>query len=123
MAKASAKSGKPASPKGRDPFARGGGGEALSAREASTGKFVELPRRVHAVMEAAESAGLMREKTDRIGGRVSPRLIAEAKKRTGIQADSDLIAFALANVALEDDFADAFRKARGKVDADLELGF
>jgi hypothetical protein len=123
MAKASPRSHKPAPTKGRERFVRGGGGEALSVREASAGRFAGLSGRVHAVIEAAESAGLMQEKTDRIGGRVSPRLIAEAKKRTGIQTDSDLIAFALANVALQDDFAEAFRKARGTVDAELDLGF
>jgi hypothetical protein len=34
-----------------------------------------------------------------------------------------LIAFALANVAFEDDFAETFKKVRGTVDADLKLGF
>jgi hypothetical protein len=41
----------------------------------------------------------------------------------GIQADTDLIAFALANVALEDEFAEAFKDVRGKVDGRLKLGF
>jgi hypothetical protein len=79
--------------------------------------------RVRAVMGAAERSGLLKEKSGRIAGRVSATLVAQAKKRTGIQADSELIAFALANVALEDNFAEAFRKMRGKVDPDLKLGF
>lgn len=49
--------------------------------------------------------------------------VEQAKKRTGIQADATLIAFALVNVALEDDSAEAFKDARGKVDASLKLGF
>ena len=40
-----------------------------------------------------------------------------------VEADTDLIAFALANVALQDNFAQAFKDASGKVDADLKLGF
>ncbi len=74
-------------------------------------------------MTAAERSGLLKEKTGRIAGRVSAALVAQAKKRTGIQTDTDLIVFALANVALEDDFAEAFKKVRGTVDADLKLGF
>jgi hypothetical protein len=75
------------------------------------------------VMKAAKRAGLLDQKTARIACRVSPALIAEAKKRTGIKNDSDLIAFALAQLALEDDFAEAFRQARGTVDPDLKLDF
>jgi hypothetical protein len=79
--------------------------------------------RIEAVMNAAERSGLLKEKGGRIAGRVSAALVAQAKRRTGIQADTELIAFALANVALEDNFAEAFRKMRGKVDPDLKLGF
>src|SRR5712664_1721400 len=71
----------------------------------------------------AERSGLLKEKSSRIAGRVSPALVEEAKRRTGIEADTDLIAFALANLALQDNFAQAFKDARGKVDADLKLGF
>ena len=75
------------------------------------------------VMKAAARSGLLKEKSSRIAGRVSPALVKQAKRRTGIDADSDLIAFALANVALEDNFAEAFNDARGKVAAGLKLGF
>ncbi len=78
---------------------------------------------VKAVLLAAEKSGLLREKSSRIGGRISPALIKKAKKQTGIETDTDLIEFALANVALEDDFAKAFKKSRGKVDPALKLGF
>jgi len=78
---------------------------------------------VEAVLQAAEKSGLLREKSSRIGGRISPALIKQAKKKTGIETDTDLIEFALANVALEDNFAEAFKKSRGKVDPALKLGF
>jgi hypothetical protein len=39
------------------------------------------------------------------------------------EADTDLIEFALANVALEDNFLETFKDARGKVDPVLKLGF
>lgn len=76
-----------------------------------------------AVMQAAENSGLLGEKSARIGGRISPALIARAKQRTGIKTDTDLIEFALANVALEDDFAETLRKVAGSVDPSLKLGF
>lgn len=90
-------------------------GRELGARVAIT--------RVEAVMSAAERSGLLREKSDRIGGRVSPKLVKKAKDLTGIKSDTDLIEFALANVALEDRFMEAFKAVRGTVDPELDLGF
>jgi len=93
-------------------------------REGKTGRFVLVdPARLKAVMSAAEQSGLLGEKSARIGGRISPALLEQAKKQTGIRTDTDLIEFALANVALEDDFADTFAKVRGTVDPALKLGF
>lgn len=80
-------------------------------------------RRVEAVMKAAERSGFLKEKSSRIAGRVSPSLVEEAKRLTGIDADTDLIAFALANVALQDNFVKTFKEARNKVDVGLKLGF
>ncbi|MCF8707878.1 hypothetical protein [Rhizorhapis sp. SPR117] len=79
--------------------------------------------RVEAVMAAAERSGLLEEKSGRIGGRVSQTLVKRAKALTGIETDTDLIEFALANVALEDGFAERFKAARGKVEPDIDLGF
>lgn len=94
------------------------------ARTSATGKFVAEPgTRVEAVMAAAERSGLLKEKSGRIGGRVSTVLVEQAKARTGIETDTDLIEFALANVALEDRFAEAFKAVRGTVDPELKLGF
>lgn len=64
-----------------------------------------------------------RRQSSRIGGRVSFVLVEQAKARTGIETDTDLIEFALANIALEDKFAAAFKAVRGKVDPDLDLEF
>ena len=79
--------------------------------------------RVGAVLASAERSGLLREKTGRIAGRVSPALIERAKANTGIGSDTELLEFALANVALEDRFAEAFGAVRGTVDPELKLGF
>jgi hypothetical protein len=92
-------------------------------QDVTASQFIATGTRVEAVMRAAERSGLLSGKGGRIGGRVSPALIAQAKRQTGIETDTDLIAFALASVALEDTFAEAFAKSRGKVDPELKLGF
>jgi len=89
----------------------------------TAGQLVVSKARFEAVMRAAETSGLLNEKGGRIGGRVSPALVRQAKRQTGIKTDTDLIEFALATVALEDNFADVFKESRGKVDPKLRLGF
>jgi hypothetical protein len=88
-----------------------------------SGPFVVSKARFDAVMQAAEQSGLLSEKSGRIGGRVSEALVKQAKRQTGIETDTDLIEFALATVALEDNFAEVFKESRGKVDPKLKLGF
>jgi hypothetical protein len=94
-----------------------------AATKGTTGGLVVSKARFEAVMLAAEQSGLLSEKGSRIGGRVSPALVRQAKRQTGIETDTDLIEFALATVALEDNFAEAFKESRGKVDPTLKLGF
>jgi hypothetical protein len=107
-------------PRGRS---KGRASRAKRAEPGAAGQVQPSRSRFEAVMRAAEDSGLLSEKSGRIAGRVSPALIKQAKRQTGIAADTDLIEFALATVALEDNFAEIFRKSRGKVDRDLKLGF
>jgi hypothetical protein len=125
MAKASAN--KPA-PRGARLSAgrplKGSAGRTKSLqRGEETGRLPVSKARFEAVMQAAERSGLLGEKSGRIGGRVSSALVRQAKRQTGIETDTDLIEFALATVALEDNFAEVFKKSRGKVDPELKLGF
>lgn len=76
---------------------------------------------IAAVLDHAAKAGLLGEKDGRIAGRVSSDLIARAKSRTGIRSDSDLLAFALANVAIEDNSGATFVRVRGTVDPAMDL--
>lgn len=109
-------------------------GRALKTQvvETSGGKIAASPRvienakraeRVKAVMRGATDSGLTLSKDGRITGRVSSELIKQAKERTGLQSDTELVEFALANVALEDNFSKVFRKVKGTIDPDLDLGF
>jgi hypothetical protein len=103
---------------------KGGAGRTKAVqRDAKTGQVFVGKARFEAVMQAAEQSGLLSEKSGRIGGRVSPALVKQAKRQTGIETDTDLIEFALATVALEDNFSEAFKQSRGKVDPELKLGF
>ena len=95
----------------------------MLGHSAKTGELRISKARFEAVIRAAGRSGLLGEKSSRIAGRVSRALVEQAKRQTGIEGDSDLIAFALASVALEDDFTEAFEKSKGKVAADLKLGF
>jgi hypothetical protein len=105
-------------------FSRGATARAQAAQDdVKTGTPAVSKARFDAVMRAAERSGLLSEKSGRIGGRVSPALVKQAKRQTGIQTDTDLIEFALATVALEDNFAEAFKESRGKVDSKMKLGF
>lgn len=120
MAKSTAvQSGEAAEPQVRKPAS----GRWALKRDASTGQFTTHATQVEAVMAAAQRSGLLLEKSGRIGGRVSQALVEKAKARTGITTDTDLIEFALANIALEDKFAEIFKAARGTVDPDLDLAF
>lgn len=98
--------------------------KAKSTRSARIGRFVGCgAARFESVMKAAENSGLLGEKSMRIGGRISPALLEQAKKRIGIQTDTDLIEFALAKIALDDEFGRTFGEVRSTVDPSLKLGF
>ncbi len=108
-------------PAGR-PAARASMTKAVKS-DTESGQPAVSKARFEAVMRAAEQSGLLKEKSSRIGGRVSPALVRQAKRQTGIKTDTDLIEFALATVALEDRFAKTFKESRGKIAPELKLGF
>jgi len=106
-----------------DPMPKSRSKDVRPGAKARPGRRETRVERVETVMAAAERSGLLGERKWRIAGRVSPLLVEQAKRRTGIEADTDLICFALANVALEDNFSEAFAEARGKIDPGLKLDF
>ncbi len=76
-----------------------------------------------AVLRRATDMGLMGTEIYQVGVRIPKKLLAQAKKRTGIASTTELLKFALANVAVEDNFAKAFSAARGRIAPDLVIGF
>lgn len=78
-------------------------------------------RRMSLVLEGARACGLLEGKTEQVAARINPSLLHLAKERTGIQATSALIELAIANLAVEDGFPEAFARSRASVPADLDL--
>jgi hypothetical protein len=75
-------------------------------------------------MVIAENEGLLRgERTQIVRGRMPEALVARAKKRTGINSNTELIEVALANIAVADDYADWLLSRRGAVDREANLEF
>ena len=85
---------------------------------------VSGPKKLREVMVIAEQEGLFRgDRTQVVRGRMPEALVRRAKKRTGIESDTELIEVALANIAVADDYADWLLSRRGTVprEADLEV--
>ncbi|MBZ9709833.1 hypothetical protein LB543_24295 [Mesorhizobium sp. ESP7-2] len=78
---------------------------------------------VRQTLRAAIRKGLIGSKDERITARLSRALIEQAKRQTGIEGDTELLEFALANVALEDNFPATMNKLAGTIDPDINLGF
>lgn len=80
-------------------------------------------RRRETVLRRAREEGLVGEDKDaRISGRVRRVLIDAAKSRTGLGSDTELVEYALAKVALEDDFGRQLLRRKGSVPRDVALG-
>lgn len=81
-------------------------------------------RKFHDVLLIAEREGLLGgERSKVLRGRMPEALVSEAKKRTGIESDTDLIEVALANIAVADDYAEWLLSRRGSVDPGVQIEF
>jgi hypothetical protein len=80
------------------------------------------PRR-NAVLTTAKGAGLLAGPSSRIAGRIRKPLIDAARARSGIKSDTELLEYALACVALEDDFGQKLLALKGTVPKDIDLEF
>jgi hypothetical protein len=75
----------------------------------------EWSERRAAIMRAADELGLLGPAERGLEGRFSGALIDAAKRISGIKADAELVTYALAKVALEDDFAEKLLARWGTV--------
>lgn len=77
--------------------------------------------RVAATLSTAAAVGLTRgRKGKRFSGRAHEELFAAAVARSGLDG-SDLLEYALAKVALEDDFAERLLARAGSIGRDVDL--
>jgi hypothetical protein len=74
------------------------------------------------VVETALAEGLLAGGNSPLGARIPRRLITRAKERSGITSTTDLVEYALAKVALEDDFGAKLVSRKGSIPADIKLG-
>jgi len=75
------------------------------------------------VVETARAAGLLAGSKDQLGARVAQHLLRAAKAKSGISGNTDLVEYALAKVALEDDFGAWLVAQKGSISPDLDLEF
>ncbi len=95
-----------------------------SSRNLKRLKQAASSRRLGDALSIAEQQGLLSGgKTLTLRGRMPSLLVEQAKRKTGIQSDSKLIEAALANIVVEDEYADWLLAQRGTVSKDLDLEF
>jgi hypothetical protein len=75
------------------------------------------------VLQTVRGAGLLTGASARIAARMPRQLIEAAKARTGITSDTKLLEYALARVALEDDFGMKLVARKGRLPGDVDLEF
>jgi hypothetical protein len=80
-----------------------------------------LPHWFYILYHAAAAGYLHGKKSERVGGRLPKRLILAAKKKSGIQSQSELLQYALSKVALEDDYGKKLLSLKGSVPDDVEF--
>jgi len=74
-------------------------------------------------MDTARRLGLLGGDNGRIGGRIRRHLVAAAKKKSGIASDTELLEYALAKVAIEDEFGTKLVRRKGRIAQDIDLEF
>lgn len=80
--------------------------------------------KLNELMATAEQEDLLRgDRTEMVRGRMPEALVPRAKKRTGITSNTDLLEVALANIAVDDDYADWLLSRRGSVSPEADLEF
>jgi len=97
---------------------------AQSRSKAKKHLAVSGSAKLREIMVIAEKEGLLQgERTQVVRGRMPEALVARAKRRTGIHSDTDLIELALANIAVQDDYADWLLSRRGVITGEVDLEF
>ena len=97
--------------------------ERMSGKTVSGRRKAGAGVRRYAVIATVKDAGLLTGARGRIAGRIRKQLVKAAKARSGIKSDTELLEYALARVALEDDFGQKLITRKGRVPRDINLEF
>jgi hypothetical protein len=89
------------------------GGARLMTTPIDRARFARERR--EAALRAAGEEGLLGPRDGTVGGRVPSRLLERAKEQSGVDSVSELLVYALAKVALEDDFGPRLVARKGRV--------
>ena len=73
------------------------------------------PGRAASLLAAAEQRGLLGVKDRQMGGRFASALVEAAQKASGIHAPTELLTYALAKVAFEDNYGEKLLELEGTV--------
>lgn len=71
----------------------------------------------------AEEAGLFEGPKTQVGARLPKRLLETAKKNSGLTSTTEVLEYALAKMAIEDDFGPKLLALEGTIPADIDLEF
>jgi hypothetical protein len=99
--------------------------QRLNRRKATSaltcGDPLTATRLNHAVLELQQAGAFTGARSQKLNTRVDPGLIAAARRRTGLNSDSDLINAALAVIAAGDDYGAWLVRQSGRLPEDFEL--
>lgn len=76
-----------------------------------------------AIMDEAAAVGMLAGTRRPVGVRLPEGLIAAARQRSGAKSLTELVEYALAKVALEDDFGPRLLAREGTISPDIDLEF
>ena len=76
-----------------------------------------------AIIDEAAAVGLLAGTRRPVGVRLPEGLIAAARRRSGATSLTELVEYALAKVALEDDFGPRLLARKGSISPDIDLEF
>ena len=83
-----------------------------------------LQAKLKSARRSLESRGVLSgTRSKRLSARVDPGLVEEAKRRSGLQSDSELVTAALALMAESDTFGAWLVAQKGTLSEDFELAF
>jgi hypothetical protein len=80
-----------------------------------------MTARRRSVVAAAKAAGFLAGEKSALGARVPRQLLERAKEGAGISSTTDLVEYALAKVALEDNFGAKLVARKGTIPSDIDL--